>query len=225
MIVEHLKHEGTSHSSRDLLKICVKMGASWSAQTFRQEGDTPSGPGAFLIFCLWKILFADPECRWGVSGEGWGSGRGCRWLFDVRVGEGCEWWLIKPAVKHIQVVSQLVGFHSVGGWSPVICDAPPHWSQVVLEKALIQLFSVALLCYSDLLHQCVPGLVVQDSVPTSIGLLLGLTKLPELCCKPAGWHTHVLTKTDVQCHSVSEFIQVCGCSFKNTPISAVKVGL
>ncbi len=28
MMVERLKHEGTSHSSSDLLKICVKMGAS-----------------------------------------------------------------------------------------------------------------------------------------------------------------------------------------------------
>ncbi len=28
MMVEHLKHEGTSHSSSDLLKIFVKMGAS-----------------------------------------------------------------------------------------------------------------------------------------------------------------------------------------------------
>ncbi len=110
-------------------------------------------------------------------------------MFDVRVraGEGCERWLIKPAVKHIQVVSQLVGFHSVGGWSPVICNvlqAPPHRRRVVLRKALFQLFSVALLCYSDLLRQCVPGLVVQDSVPTSVGLLLGLMKLPEFCCKP-----------------------------------------
>ncbi len=34
MMVERLKHEGTPHSSRDLLKICVKMGASWSAQVF-----------------------------------------------------------------------------------------------------------------------------------------------------------------------------------------------
>ena len=30
------------------------MGASWSAQNFRQEGDTPSGPAAFLIVRLWK---------------------------------------------------------------------------------------------------------------------------------------------------------------------------
>ena len=28
-----LEQEGTSHSSRDLLRIRVKMGASWSAQT------------------------------------------------------------------------------------------------------------------------------------------------------------------------------------------------
>ncbi len=48
-MVEHLKHEGTSHSSSDLFKICVKMGASWSAQDFRQTGVTPSGPGVFLL--------------------------------------------------------------------------------------------------------------------------------------------------------------------------------
>ncbi len=30
MMVERLKHKGTLHSSNDLLKICVKMGASWS---------------------------------------------------------------------------------------------------------------------------------------------------------------------------------------------------
>ncbi len=45
--MEHLRHEGTLHSSSDLLKICVKMGASWSAQVFRQTGVTPSGPGTF----------------------------------------------------------------------------------------------------------------------------------------------------------------------------------
>lgn len=55
-------------------------------------------------------------------------------------------------------------------------------------------------------------------VPTSVGLLLGLTQLPEFGCEPGlviavcaeslGLHTHVFTKTDVQCHSVSEVIQV-----------------
>ncbi len=54
MMVERLKHEGTSHSSSDLLKTCVKMGASWSAQVFRQAGDTPSGPGAFLLSVFLK---------------------------------------------------------------------------------------------------------------------------------------------------------------------------
>ncbi len=32
MMVERLKQEGTSHSSRDLLNICEKMGSNWSAQ-------------------------------------------------------------------------------------------------------------------------------------------------------------------------------------------------
>ncbi len=49
MMVECLNQEGTSHSFSDLLKICEKMGASWSAQVFRQAGVTPSGPGAFLL--------------------------------------------------------------------------------------------------------------------------------------------------------------------------------
>ncbi len=54
MMVEHLKHEGTSHSSSDLLKICVKMGASWLTQVFRQAGVTPSGQGAFLLLFFLK---------------------------------------------------------------------------------------------------------------------------------------------------------------------------
>ncbi len=54
MMVERLKHEGTLHSSSDLLKICVKMGAIWSVQVFRQAGDTPSGPGAFLLLFFLK---------------------------------------------------------------------------------------------------------------------------------------------------------------------------
>ncbi len=48
-MVECLKHEGTSHSSSDMLKIFVKMGACWSAQVLRQAGDTLSGPGDFLL--------------------------------------------------------------------------------------------------------------------------------------------------------------------------------
>ncbi len=68
--MEHLKHEGTSHSSSDLLKIFVKMGASWSALDFRQTGDTPSGPGAFLL------LFSLKTCRTSSS-----------LIFSVGVGE------------------------------------------------------------------------------------------------------------------------------------------
>ncbi len=49
MMLERLKHERTSHSSSDLLKISVKLGASWSTQDFRQTGVTQSSPGAFLL--------------------------------------------------------------------------------------------------------------------------------------------------------------------------------
>ncbi len=54
LMVECLKQQGTSHSSRDLLKICVKMEANWSAQTFRHAGEIPSGPEFFLDFCFLK---------------------------------------------------------------------------------------------------------------------------------------------------------------------------
>ncbi len=67
MMVERLKHEGTSHSSSDLLKICVKMGASWSAQDFRQTGVTPSGPGAFLLLFILKTLCTSSSLIWAVQ--------------------------------------------------------------------------------------------------------------------------------------------------------------
>ncbi len=56
-MVEHFKQQETSHSSRDLLKICVNMGTSWSAHTFRQAGEIPSGLEAFLDFCFLKTRF------------------------------------------------------------------------------------------------------------------------------------------------------------------------
>ncbi len=79
MMVEHLKQQGTSHSSRDLLKICVKMGASWSAQTFRQAGKIPSGPESIPRFLFSEdpvhILYTDLKHR--LRGEGRRDG-GCR---------------------------------------------------------------------------------------------------------------------------------------------------
>lgn len=42
---------------------------------------------------------------------------------------------------------------------------------------------LAPLCISDPLFQCFSGLVVQDHVLTSVGLLLGMTKLPEFSVK------------------------------------------
>ncbi len=74
-MVAHLNHEGTSHSSSDLLKIFVKMGASWSAQVLRQAGDTLSGPGAFLLLFSLKtwcmsssLIFSAGVGERGVAG-------------------------------------------------------------------------------------------------------------------------------------------------------------
>ncbi len=54
MMVERLKHEGSLHSSSYLLKICVKMMASWSAQDFRQADVTQSGPGALIYNIIYS---------------------------------------------------------------------------------------------------------------------------------------------------------------------------
>ncbi len=69
--MERLKHEGTSHRSSDLLKICVKMGASWSAQDFRQTGVTPSRPDAFLLLFFLKTWCTSSSliCSAGGGGE------------------------------------------------------------------------------------------------------------------------------------------------------------
>ncbi len=76
----HLKHEGTSHRSRDLLKIFVKMRANWSAQNFRQAGVTAFGPGAFFLFCFQKTWHTSSLiCIAGVGESGVVSGgvNGC----------------------------------------------------------------------------------------------------------------------------------------------------
>ncbi len=72
MMAGRLKHEGTSHSSSDLLKIFVKMGASWSAQDFRQAGVTLSGPGAFLLLFFLKTWHksSSPICSPDVGERG-----------------------------------------------------------------------------------------------------------------------------------------------------------
>ncbi len=75
-MVEHLKHEGNSHCSSDLLMICVKMGTSWSVQVFRQAGHTSSGPGAFLLLFFLKTwrMSSSLICSAGVGERGVAGG-------------------------------------------------------------------------------------------------------------------------------------------------------
>ena len=89
IIVELLKQEGTSHSFSYLLKIWVKMGASWSAKSFRQEGKMPSGPGAFLVLCCLKSWHTSSSQILNDSGGLVGRSEGC-----ARGDKGClmlEW--------------------------------------------------------------------------------------------------------------------------------------
>ena len=55
------------------MKILVKTGASDSAQTFRQEGETRSGPAAFLVFSLWKSLQTSSSLIFSAGGRGFGG--------------------------------------------------------------------------------------------------------------------------------------------------------
>ncbi|XP_051536710.1 leukemia inhibitory factor receptor-like isoform X2 [Myxocyprinus asiaticus] len=73
MMVKRSKPQGTSHCSSDLLKICVKMGASWSAQAFKETGhqlsvkevtvypekSDISDTGEWVLNVKWKDEFAE----------------------------------------------------------------------------------------------------------------------------------------------------------------------
>ncbi len=162
----------------------------------------------------------------------------------------------KSTLKLIQVFSTLLIHLSAGVWYPVLGDgfqAFPHWSRVTGNKLIFQLFSVGPFHHSKLLIQCVPGLIVQDSVPISVGVLFGLTKVSEFCCnvrknsstapdstpefcsKPwliivecyisPGRNAYILVVTDIWSYSLSELVQIGGSGFKNTPIRKVETDL
>lgn len=114
-----------------------------------------------------------------LVGSQWGEVRvvcegcsGCKWLFDVRAGvsDGCCSGLFEPAVECIQVAGQLMVL------SCVSCS----WLCPALFSTLTKCFlcSPPPPCYFNI-SQCVSGLVIQDSVPASVGLLLTPAKLPE----------------------------------------------
>ncbi len=110
-MVERLKQEGASHNSSDLLKICGKMGASWSAQGFRQTGVTPSGPGAFLLLFFLKTWHTLSSLIWsagvgemGVAGSVYGVFQTCNRTHSDRLPVvdspqrwgmvSCSWWCL-----------------------------------------------------------------------------------------------------------------------------------
>ncbi len=118
-MVDRWPHEGTSHRSSDLLKIFVKMGASWSAQDFRQTGVTQSGFGAFFLFCFRKTWCTSFSLIWiaGVGKRGVAGGViGC----VERCPEQVWGVFFKPTVELIQIVCQLLILHTAGGWCLVV---------------------------------------------------------------------------------------------------------
>ncbi len=53
-MVDFLKHEGTTDSERERLKMSVKTPASWNAHARSTEPGMLSGPTALRIFTRWK---------------------------------------------------------------------------------------------------------------------------------------------------------------------------
>ncbi len=138
-------------------------------------------------------------------------------------------------IKLIQVFTKLLIHLSAGGWCPVLGNgfqAFPHWSGVTGRELIFQRFSVGPVIHSNLLIQCVPGLIIQDSVPISVGVLFGLTKECEFSCKPwliivecyisPGGNAYILAVTDLYSDCLCELVQIGGSSFKNTPISKIE---
>ncbi len=212
------------------------MGASWSAQVFKQAGVTPSGPGGFLLLFFLKTWRTSSSLIWsaGVGERGVAGGANMLWREMVRTGVGG----FKSTIKLIQFFSKLLIRLRAGGWCPVLGDgfrAFPHWSGVIGSELIFQLFSVGPFSHSNLLIQCVPVLIVQDSVPISLGIFFGLMKVSEFCCKPRliivecyispGGNAYILTVTDIWSYRLCELVQIGGSSFKITPISKVETGL
>ncbi len=145
MLVERLKQEGTSYNSRDLLKICVKMEASRLAQVFKQDGVTPSGPGAFLLLLFLKTWDTSSSLIWstgvGERGVAWGV-NGCVERWSGWVGGGFQNYN-----KTHSGLQQVVD--SPQCWGMVSCrllgdgfQAFPNWSGVIGIELIFQLFNV-----------------------------------------------------------------------------------
>lgn len=63
-------------------------------EDLRQDGDTPSGPGAFLVLCCWKSLNT-PSLQIFLVSRGCGEGRG------LVSGEACPLLGLLKGVKMI----------------------------------------------------------------------------------------------------------------------------
>lgn len=104
-MVERLKQKGTLHSSSDLLKMCEKMKAIWTAQVFRQAGETLSGPGAIYIynvFIMHNALTSVDKCDLIVKG-----------YHDLCVREFCQQCLCESVTGQFSVMIRLLVIYLV----------------------------------------------------------------------------------------------------------------
>lgn len=59
-IIVYLKHSGTTCNERDRLKSSVKPPRSRSVAYLEDKGRVPSGPAAFQVITLFKVLLMSP---------------------------------------------------------------------------------------------------------------------------------------------------------------------
>ncbi len=185
-MVEHLKHEGTSHSSSDLLKIFVKMGASWSAQDFRQAGVTLSGPGSFFLFCFRKTWHTSSSLIWiaGVRKRGVaGDVNGC-------VESWSGWYVFFFQICDRTHSDCLTVVDSPQCWGMVSCNwwclsylstlKQNHWKRI--GSFTYWNNSSLLLWYP--FPVCIWSVYTRLDHPSCKHFLFGLTELSEFCCEP-----------------------------------------
>lgn len=102
-----------------------------------------------------------------------------------------------------------------------VLQASPHSCRIVSWWPVFQLCRVASFSHNSDLFCQVHGLLIQDSVPTSAGIILELVKLYLSGCEPwplvictesFSWHTHIFTKSKKsQCQLVHP-----DCEYKNS---------
>lgn len=126
---------------------------------------------------------------------------------NIGVGMECKPGCVKSTIECVQVVSQLLFIHRVGGSCLVVGDAFqafPHRHRVVSQELVSQLLRVAPLSNIYLLCQ---GFFLPDYTgfsPISVGLFLSLMKVSEYFCESWFFIVGIVKQVLVSTHISSQ---------------------